>query len=130
MKSLLSMLSFFANRAVVYVVAAILILLGIVYLYQRSIQNERTQAKADVINTVAQSTLQAVETQMQANVSASETYIIANAVTQAKAQQRHQEVLNYVQPNTTDTPYVPCPADDDFIRLYNHSGNAAPKGLP
>lgn len=124
------MLSFFANRAIVYVVAAILILGAIVYCYQRSIQSERTQAKAEVVNTVVQSTLHAVEAQMQTNSAASQAYIEANAATQAKAQQRHQEVINYVHPNTTDTPYVPCPADDEFIRLYNHRGDTAAQTLP
>jgi hypothetical protein len=130
MKSLMSMLSFFANRAVVYVVAAILVLVAMVYLYQRSIQGERTEAKAEVVNTVAQSTLQAVETQMQTNSSASQAYIEANAATQAKAQQRQQEVLHYVQTNTPNTPYVPCPTDDEFIRLYNHRGNTATQAIP
>lgn len=130
MKSLSSMLSFFVNRAIVYVVAAILILGAIVYWYQRSIQSERAQAKADVVNTVAQSTLQAVETQMQTNSEASQAYIEANADTQAKAEQRQQEVLHYVQTNTPNAPYVPCPADDEFIRLYNHRGDTAAQTLP
>ena len=124
------MLSFFANRAIVYVVAAILLLIALVYLYQRSIQSERSQAKADVVNTVAQSTLQAVETQIENNSAASQTYIEANEATQAKAQQRQQEVLHYVQTNTTNTPYVSCPADDEFIRLYNHRGDTAAQTLP
>jgi type II secretory pathway pseudopilin PulG len=130
MKSLLSMLSFFANRAIVYVVAGILLLGAMVYLYQRSVQSERTQAKTEVMNSVAQSTLQAVETQKENNIAASQAYIEANAATQAKAKQRQQEVLHYVQTNTTNTPYVPCPADDEFIRLYNHGGDTAVQTVP
>ncbi|TDR30360.1 hypothetical protein [Hydromonas duriensis] len=126
MKMLAPQLSVPFKRVIVYIVAALLCLALVVYLYQQQIQKAKEQAKAEVMNAVTQSTLQAMQEQQQANKTANENYIKANAATQAKAQQRYQEVTTYEHQQSSNSKNKPCTADDEFVRLYNHSGNTAP----
>ena len=105
------------NRAALYVVGVILSIFAAIYWYKSHIHAAEKIGEAKVTAVVAQATAVATEKQLQANSSAATEYAAASTTAQTKIEYRTKEVIKYVHEHKT----VTCPADADFISLYNNA---------
>lgn len=127
--SVVDFFKMFASKAVLYVVAALLVILCAVYWYKGNIRAAKKDGQTEVVAVVAKATGQAIEKQLQTNSTASVDFAKSAAETKTKVEYRTVEIIKYV--NQTKSDAVACPADADFIGLYNNSrGRATTETVP
>lgn len=105
------------NRAALYVVGVILSIFAAIYWYKSHIHAAEKLGEANVTAVVAQAAAVATEKQLQANSTAATEYAAASTTAQTKIEYRTKEVIKYVHEHKT----VTCPADSDFVSLYNNT---------
>lgn len=114
------------NRATLYVVGGILAIFTLIYWYKSHIKAAEKVGEAKVTAVVAQAAAVATEKQLQSNSTASTEYAAATTAAQTKIEYRTIEIKKYVH----DPKTVACPADADFVGLFNNaSGDAATKAV-
>jgi hypothetical protein len=120
---------FLKNKMVWYIGAALLVVGCAVYWYKGNIRAAKKDGQAEVVAVVAKATGQAIEKQLQTNSTASTDFAKSAAETKTKVEYRTVEIIKYVNQSKNDA--VACPADADFIGLYNNSrGRAATETVP
>lgn len=105
------------NRAALYVVGVILSIFALIFWYKSHIHAAEKLGEAKVTAVVAQAAAVATEKQLQANSTAATEYAAASTAVQTKIEYRTKEVIKYVHEHKT----VTCPADSDFVSLYNNA---------
>ena len=122
-------IGFLKNKLVWYIGAALVVFGCAVYWYKSNIQDAKKDGQAEVVAVVNKAAGQAIEQQLQTNSTASVDFAKSAAETKTKVEYRTVEIIKYV--NQTKNDSVACPADADFISLYNNSrGRATTEAIP
>lgn len=107
------------NRAALDVVGVILSIFAAIYWYKSHIHAAEKLGEAKVTAVVAQAAAVATEKQLQSNSIAATEYAVASTAAQTKVEYRTKEVIKYVH----DPKTVTCPADSEFVGLFNNARN-------
>ena len=125
--SLLALLGMFKNRAVLYVVGAILLLFGLIAWHKSGVNRAVEDERARLTAAFEQAAKEAKDAQSLLNQSAATDYEQTVADGKVKIEYRTKEVKIYVEKNNrlSANAGVDCRVDADFVSVYNHTSPAA-----